>query len=400
MPHSSHGGGSRIRPVSRRTLLRSAGAMAVAGSLTLLAACGGSAAPEGPATPNVIQAGAAPSYYPADYSQIIEASKAEGGTLSIYSNTDQENWAPIFRDFQKKYDWVKNIEANNLDSDEVFQKALSEQATNKFTADLLVSNAAQAWAEYAERPGTLTEYTSPELDKLPDFATLLPNVYAMSADPMTVGFNTSLMEEKPTGIQSLADIVSKDPAKFKDKITTRDISGAFGFTVAYNFVQSNPGAWPALEKVLPQARAESSSGTQLEKLVSGEYVAGFFVSAAPAYPIVANSGGLLEVKFPEDGTVVLPRGIGIAPKAPHLNTAKLFTDFLLSEEGQRALAEGGLTSYRETVTAGQGLHTYQEVVDAVGQDKTFLAKYDKIPEADVKAFTERWNGLLGTQAAN
>jgi iron(III) transport system substrate-binding protein len=393
---SSHRG-DRQSPAApnRRRFLQGAGVLLTVSSLGLLSACGGGGAAEGPASPNVIQAGAAPSYYPADYSQIIEGSKAEGGTLTIYSNTDQENWAPIFRDFQKKYDWVTNIEANNLDSDEVFQKALSEQATNKFTADLLVSNAAQAWAEYAERPDTLTEYKSPELAELPDFATLLPNVYAMSADPMTIGYNTSLLEEKPTGIQSLADIVSKDPAKFKDKITTRDISGAFGFTAAYNYLQANPDAWPALEKLLPQARAESSSGTQLEKLIAGEYTVGFFVSAAPAYPIVANSGGLLEVKFPDDGTVVLPRGVGIAPKAPHLNTAKLFTDFLLSEEGQRALAEGGLTSYRDSVQAGQGLHTYQEVVDAVGQDKTYLAEYERIPEAEVKAFSDRWNGLLG-----
>ncbi len=383
------------RGLSRRRLLHATGAMLAAASLSLLAACGGGAAPEAPASPNVVKPGEAPDYYPTDYSKVIEGSKAEGGTLTIYSNTDQENWAPIFRDFQKKYEWVKKIEANNLDSDEVFQKALSEQATNKFTADLLVSNAAQAWAEYAERPNTLTEYKSPEVDKLPDFATLLPNVYAMSTDPMTIGFNTGLMEEKPTGIQNLADIVSKDPAKYDNKITTRDVGGSFGFTVSYAFTQANPNSWSALEKILPQARAETSSGTQLEKLVAGEYLAGFFVSAAPAYPIVADSGGLLEVKFPDDGTVVLPRGVGIAPKAPHVNTAKLFVDFVLSDEGQRALAEGGLTSYRESVTAGQGLHTYQEVVDAVGEDKVFLTKYDKVPEADVKEFTDRWNGLLG-----
>jgi iron(III) transport system substrate-binding protein len=381
--------------LSRRRLLTTAGAVLAASSLGLLAACGGGAAPEAPASPNVVKPGEAPDYYPGEYSKIIEGSKGEGGTLTIYSNTDQENWAPIFRDFQKKYDWVKKVEANNLDSDEVFQKALSEQATNKFTADMLVSNAAQAWAEYAERPNTLTEYKSPEVEKLPDFATVLPNVYTMSTDPMTVAYNTSLMEEKPTGIQSLADIVSKDPAKYQNKITTRDVGGSFGFTVSYAFTQANPNAWSALEKILPTARPETSSGTQLEKLVSGEYMAGFFVSAAPAYPIIADSGGLLEVKFPDDGTVVLPRGIGIAPKAPHANTAKLFLDFVLSEEGQRAVAEGGLTSYRDSVKAGQGLHTYQEVVDQVGQDKVFLAKYDKVPEAEVKAFTDKWNGLLG-----
>jgi iron(III) transport system substrate-binding protein len=52
--------------------------------------------------------------------------------------------------------------------------------------DLLVSNAAQAWAEFAGRDGVLAEYASPELDKLPDFAQVLPNVYTMSLDPTVV----------------------------------------------------------------------------------------------------------------------------------------------------------------------------------------------------------------------
>jgi iron(III) transport system substrate-binding protein len=41
------------------------------------------------------------------------------------------------------------------------------------------------------------------------------------------------------------------------------------------------------------------------------------------------------------------------------------------------------------------LHTYKEVVDAVGEDKIITAKYETVPEAEVKSFTERWNGLLG-----
>jgi len=47
-----------------------------------------------------------------------------------------------------------------------------------------------------------------------------------------------------------------------------------------------------------QARPETSSGTQTEKLLSGEYTVGFFISAAPAYPVVAKSGGLLKVVLP------------------------------------------------------------------------------------------------------
>ena len=145
----------------------------------------------------------------------------------------------------------------------------------------------------------------------------------------------------------------------------------------------------------PAARPETSSGTQIEKIVAGEYLAGVNISAAPTYPVVKDSGGLLKVVFADDGTVVMPRGIGITPKAPHANTAKLFLDFVLSHEGQAAVAEGGLTSYRDDVKAVEGLHTYQEVVDAVGQDNVIMTKYDLIPDDEVKAFTDKWNGLIG-----
>lgn len=375
----------------RARSLVAVGAVVVLGAT---AACGGGSTGE-QAAENPIAVEQVPAYYPADYSQIIQGSKAEGDTLTIYSNTDQENWAPVFRDFQKKYPWVTNIQANNLDSDEVFQRVLSEQATSGSPADVLVSNAAQAWAEYASQPGRLLDYTSPELPKLTDFAQLMPNVYTMATDPMTIAYNTSLLDRAPTSLSDLAAMVRQDPAKFQDKITTRDVNGAFGFTVSHSFTDAVPTAWQDLETLLPMARPETSSGTQTEKILAGEYVAGFFISGAPAYPVVEDSGGLFQVSFPKDGTVVLPRGIGITPKAPHSNTAKLFLDFVLSQEGQRAIAEGGLTSYRPDVTAAPGLRTYQEVVDQVGQQNVIVAKYELTPENEVEEFVGRWDGLLG-----
>ncbi|MFB9662782.1 ABC transporter substrate-binding protein [Glycomyces mayteni] len=373
--------------LTRRGLL---GAAAV-GAAGALAACGED---ETPLPANEIDAEQVPDYYPAEYADILAASKEEGGELEVYSNTDQENWAPILRDFQKKYPWVEKINASNLDSDEVFQRILSEQATNGSPADLVVSNAAQAWAEYAGGEGRLLAHDSPELAHLPEFALLLPNVYAMSVDPQTIAYNTSLMPEAPTGIGHLAELVAADTGLFEDKLTSRDVGGAFGFTVSRTFTDHVPDAWEHLETLLPLARPETSSGTQNEKILAGEYLAGFFISAAPANPVVANSGGLFEIVFPQDGTVLLPRGIGIAHGAPHPNTARLFVDFLLSEEGQRAVAEGGLASYRDSVEQVEGLHTYQEVVDAVGEDAIIFAPYELVDEAEVDEFTARWNGLL------
>ena len=156
-----------------------------------------------------------------------------------------------------------------------------------------MSNAAQAWAEYGEDPSRVMTYESPELGELPEFATLMPNVYGFSMDPIVIPYNTSLLPEEPTGWADLARIVSENPAEFQDKLTSRDIGGAFGFTVAYNLMEGNPELWDSMEQLLPLARPETSSGTQIEKIVAGEYLAGINISAAPTYPVVKDSGGLL-----------------------------------------------------------------------------------------------------------
>ncbi|OZM78853.1 ABC transporter substrate-binding protein [Pseudonocardia sp. MH-G8] len=386
----------RSAGIGRRVVGRARVPVTVVTALVLgvVAACGGGGAAPEQAAENPIAVEQVPEHYPPEYAQLIEGSRSEGGTLSIYSNTDQENWAPILRDFQKKYPWVTDVQANNLDSDEVFQRVLSEQATGGSPADVLVSNAVQAWAEYAGQPDRLAAYQSPELAKLPGFAQVMPNVYMMSADPMTIAYNTSLLEQAPTSLAGLAEMVRQDPQKFQDRITTRDVNGSFGFTVSQAFTQADPNAWQALEALLPLARPETSSGTQTEKILAGEYLVGFFISGGPAYPVVENSGGLFEVVFPQDGTVVLPRGLGITPDAPHPNTARLFLDFVLSQEGQRAVAEGGLTSYRPDVVAAPGLRTYQEIVDQVGEQNVVIADYALTPEEEVTAFVGRWDGLL------
>lgn len=383
----------RTLGLSSRPRNRAVSALVISLALaSTLAACGGGEE-ESPVAENEISVEEYPDYYPADYADLLEESKGEGGELVIYSNTSEENWAPIFRDFQKKFPWVEDVSANDLDSDEVFQRVLSEQATGSSPADLVVSNASVAWADFAERDGTLMEYESPELAEVPEFAQLLPNVYAMSTDPMTIAYNTELMPEAPTGVASLADIAEADPDTYQDKITVRDPESSFGFTVTHAFTEANTAGWDELERLLPFTRAETSSGTQMEKILAGEYLAGFFISGGPAFPVVADSEGLVDVVYPEDGTTVLPRGIGIAADAPHPATSKLFIDFLLSEEGQFAVAEGGLSSFREGVE-GEGLHTYQEVVDAVGEDKVIFVEYGPVPKDEVDSWLEQFYSFV------
>jgi iron(III) transport system substrate-binding protein len=379
-----------IRSVPRRTAKFAA--VGVASAVVLaLTACGGSTPAATPAPVNSIATGQYPDYYPAEYKELVAAAETEGGELMVYSNTDQENWAPVFRDFKKKYPFVKEISANNLGSDEVFQRVLSENATGKSPADILVTNAAGAWADFAARGDVLAKYTSPELTKVPEFANLLPGVTAMSADAMTVAYNTALMAAAPTGLASLAKQAKESPAQFEDKIGIRDIKGAFGFTVFHALTKNRPEAWESLATILPLSRPESSSAT--EKVLAGEYVASALVSAAPAFPVVKDSAGLFKIALPDDGTVVLPRGLGIAAKAPHPATAKLFMDFTLSAEGQQAIQEGGLSAFREGVKPVEFTYTYADIVKEVGEENIISVPYEKVSETETAAFTERWNSL-------
>lgn len=341
-----------------------------------------------------VEPASTPDYYPADYSDIIQQSKDEGGELVLYSNVDQENLAPIIRDFTAQYPWT-SVSAENLDSDVIFQRQLSEAATGGTKADVLISNAIQAWAEYAETDNALLDYDSPELAELPDFAKLATGIYAVSFDPAGITYNTALFPGEPKSYADLAKAIAANPGDFEGKITARDIEGAYGFTASYALVTGNPDVWKSLETILPASRPESSSGTQNEKLLAGEYSAGIIVSSAPAFNISVDpaTSGLFKYVLPSDGTVLLGRGMGITPEAPHIATAKLFVDFVLSETGQNAVAEGGLAAYRDSVPKKDGQLTFKVIESAVDADKIIRVPYEVVSEADVATFSDRWNSL-------
>ncbi|MCI2419332.1 extracellular solute-binding protein [Saccharopolyspora sp. K220] len=337
-----------------------------------------------------------PSYYPVDYQKIIEGSKAEGGELIISSGTAKENWAPVFRDFQKKYPWVKSILAKESGV-EIYQQLLSQMATNSVQSDMLVVSSTQGWSEFAAHEGALAEYRSPELEKLPEFAELLPNVYAMSMDPMGMVYNTSLITEDLTSLGDLADYARTHPGELDGKVVVRSADTEFGFTVAKAWTEDNPKnprAWSTFEQLLPLSNAETSSGTQIEKILSGEYSAGFLISSAVGYSQEQKSAGLVKFVLPKDGTLLLGRGVGIMNKAPHPNTARLFVDFLLSEEGQRAVAEGGLTAYRDGISGTQGLRTYQDLVKEIGADSIVIVPFEATPDAELDRFRGRFEELM------
>lgn len=379
--------------LSRRGFLRGAAAAGSVAALGGLAACGGgnsSRSPKAAAT-----ATAAPSYYPSNYDAVIAAAKKEGGKLTVYSNMDVVNWKPIVDGFQKLYPFVKSVSTNNLDSSEVFERYYSESAANKSPAALLVSGDPQNWLRFVNGKHAM-EYQSPETDHLPDFGNPKPGLYTFSADPILMSWNKSLLtgDQVPTGIGSLAKLVQQHPDTFKGKVTTYDVGAtSFGFAVDYAYVQQTSGAWDKLKTLLPATRPESSSGPMVEKLQSGEYVAGYFLSSTVVLPAVEASDAVLGWSYIDDGTPMFLRGMAIPKTSPTPATAKLMLDYVLSKPGQQQVYNGGFTPYREDV-ANTVARSYQKIVDKVGKDNIVTIGFDPVSEATTKAFTDRWTSYL------
>ncbi len=395
--HESRGNSARPSiELNRRTFLRSSlAAGAGLSAAGLLAACGGggsTSAQEG-GSPAVSKG--QPSYYPSDYSSIIDASKKENG-LTIYSNMAEYNWQPIIDAFKAKYSWVGDISTNNLDSAEVFQRYYSESASGKSAASLMVSGDPTSWIDFIKKHKAAADYTSPELDKLPDFGSPLPGLYTFSTDPILIAYNKALVkeDERPKGMADLAKLVSGDMERFNDKVTTYDDANSFGFAIEYVWGQKYSGAWDVLDKVLPATRMEQSSGPMVDKINAGEYVLGYFMSSTVVLPQAEKTGAILGWNYIADGTPMMFRGMAIPKTAPQMATAKLMLDFLLSHEGQVAVYKGGFTPFRDDLTKEEAPRSYKAIGDEVGKDNLINVAYDEVTKAEASAFRKKWAAAL------
>lgn len=336
-----------------------------------------------------------PSYYPEDYRSIVDASKHESG-LTIYSNMATYNWQPIIQDFQKHYPWIKNVKTNNLGSSEVFERYYSESATGTSPASLMVSGSPTSWMGFSKKHAAL-DYKSPELKHLPSFGEPLPNIYTFSADPILMGYNTALLTEKerPRSITQLVEMVKKDPTKFHGKITTYDVTVSFGFAIFYDWLRHNKAdGWEKLGALLKMTRPERSSGPMVDKILTGEYLAGYFLSSTVVLPQVPKSSGLLGWSYIEDGTPMFLRGMGIPKTAPQVNSAKLMLNYILSHDGQKSVYEGGFTPYRSDLTSQDVPRSYNSIVSKLGEKNIVIVGYNNISNEEESDFIKKWKSYL------
>lgn len=309
-----------------------------------------------------------PDYYPKDYAQSVVAAAEKEGKLVIYSATDAEAAKPILRDFEKLYPKVP-IEYNDLNSTELYNRLISEVGAGQGSGDLTWSSAVDLQMKLV-LDGYAQEYASPEASKVPAWAVYKGLAWGSTFEPVAFAYNKRLLpaELVPKTHADFAKLLNDNKDKFKGKVGTYDPErSGTGFVYLSQDAVHNPQIWD-LVKALGAADTKlyTSTGTMLERIGSGEHTLGYNIIGSYIINRMKKDPSMAIV-YPEDYIEIVSRAMLIPKAAKHPAAAKLFVDYILSQRGQKVIAEQA------------GLFSMRADVEGEGTAKALTAKYgDKL----------------------
>jgi iron(III) transport system substrate-binding protein len=332
-----------------------------------------------------------------DNSAIVEASKKENA-LVVYSIMSAANWKPVIEGFTKKYPWIKIENVADLSSNEIFPRYFSESASKAKTADLIITTNPDGWQDFIAK-GESVVYKSTEDAALPAWSKLAPGIYTVSSDPLILIWNKQAVPDGVKTMKDLAALIDKDPSKFTGKITTYDAeTNATGFAANWFWIKKKgEDGWKIFESIAKaKPKLGSGAGAMVDDTLSGAISVGYFVSGINAYPKYPAAEPVMGNAMIADVTPLIVRGMGLTKAAANPNSAKLMMDYILSQEGQLAFADGGLTSYRPDVADKAKLSLTKLQAQVGGEQNLAPFYFDKdiADPAKVAEFKARWKKLF------
>ncbi len=304
-----------------------------------------------------------PAGYPADYANIVNGAKKEGKVV-VYGTTDSKAAEPLIKDFSALYPGI-SVEYNDMNSTEVYNRFISEAAAGGSTADVVWSSAMDLQMRLAV-DGMALKYRSVEASRLPAWAVWNDTAYGTTFEPAAIVYNKRLVDAKevPQTHADFAKLITTE--KFKDKVTTYDIEKS---GVGFMFMTQDSheyAQFAALRNAFgtSRVRVQSSTGTMMERISSGENLIGYNVLGSYAL-VRAKTDPSIGVVLPKDYTLIMSRVQFINKSAKNVNAAKLWSDYILSKRGQTVIAnDSKLYAIRADVV---GETTSSDLIKAIGE---------------------------------
>lgn len=215
---------------------------------------------------------------------------------------------------------------------------LEAEAANP-VADIVIL---ASWADglALQKEGKLLSYVPQGADKLYDFAREESGtLYGSSASAVAIIYNTQLIPELSADWQDLADPQYKDLLAMPDPTLSGAAKDFLAGCAAKFGLEESTKTWQSL--IDNGMTIPGANKAVLDAAITGEkaiMVAGVDYNAYSSI----DKGETLAVYYPASGTVINPRPAMIMATAPNQDNAKLFMDYLLSDEAQQLVADAYL----------------------------------------------------------
>jgi putative spermidine/putrescine transport system substrate-binding protein len=366
---------------------------ALAGGASLLAACGGPAAPEGAALPDLTSGNSIP------LEELIAAAKSEGQLTTIALPHDWANYGEIIETFKTKYGLTINElnpdagSADELEAIRANKDSKGPQAPD--TIDVGVGHTKTAMAD-----GLLAKYKVATWDtiEMKD-----PEGYWWAEYYGVLVFEVV----KPDIVDSPKDWEDLLKPEFKGKVAMAgDVlksNQSVQTVMAAGLSRTNNDIEKAPEAGLQFWKEMVDSGNFIPVISDQGRIAAreTLITMEWDYLALANRDSLagnpeLEILVPNSGVVAGPYAGGISAYAPHPYAARLWWEFVMSDEGQNLYLKGYAHPIRFNDMVKRGV-VPQEMLDklppAEAYEKATFMTVDQLQVAN-KYITDNWRKVV------
>lgn len=356
--------------------------------LLVLAGCGTSR-PEG-----------VPERYPQDYGRIVDEAKREGA-LVIWSSTDRAQVDELLDRFRKMHPGItvtyREMRATNIYN--WFLGQGGERSKGVAAPDLIWSSAMDLQIKLVN-DGYAQAYESPETSGIASWANWKNQAWGITAEPIVIVYNRKAIAERDVPRSHLAfrRLLEAPEATLKGQVATYDPEqSAFGYLVLAQDDLASPDMWRTVRALgANDVRLLPTTKSIIAEVEAGKVQVGYNVLGSYAAESARRNPDL-GVVLPSDYTLIASRIAMIPHNARHVNSARLFLDYLLSPAGQRELVKHSMPSVRADVLPPRSLASKTTTRRAIRVGPALLVTQDKLSRAH---FTRRWKAAIESGERN
>ena len=356
---------------TRREFLRT-GAAALVASPILAAA--GSAAAQAPGTKVL------------DFTTSADVAKAEQeGEVIYYGHDGEAGLAALLEAFRKDFPKIKTNYVR-AQTGALYAKITAERSAGRFGVDVLQLSDISPAVDF-QKKGGWESYASPSYAGYKAEYQSTPRGYFGWPGVTFAGIAYNRGKVRPEQApKTWKDILN--PA-FKDGISAKLSASGMQHAQWYALRKLyGNDFWQEFAKQRP--RGFDSRAQLFDRLAKGDDRVCALAEYA-GYTLFKEKGAEIDFVAPADGLPATPIFIGVVNRAPHLEAAKLFVDWALSNRGQAVYQTQPLLLYGSLRSDAPPMGTGKRLTDFKLLFPSDWADY----QASHPLFVKEWNGIMG-----